>query len=384
LSLRQAGEYVKYYISIIKAVNNALRLTAFAALFALLPEPASGQNTFQEVTLDSGYYRLENTDNWSGGVLPDTTQGVINSTTAARLVSASDWDVVQNGGVVGVSNVGTSITLTDTTWQINGGTLGDQSLSLSGTSLVTVNSGGTIGAAGNRDITVSSGATIQMNGGTVSGGDQFVMNGGTVQGNGTINMNDIEALGGGSLTLTNGTITVVNNFGGRAQNDNGGGTYNLSNLTLNAGTFKVLSDNSTVQLNLEGTAAGSVTFGDWATSGFDATADQRIAIDFDSGTGMTLSMTSPSRALTLASGSWTAGQWAEALWTNDQLTYNGLDSGDYGDWATVTTTGFGDGNLFDLSGGTLSVTAIPEPGSFGLVALGLAVLFGFRRRSNHR
>jgi hypothetical protein len=380
-----------------KAVKNALRLTAFVALFPLLPEPASGQNTFQQITESSpgnGRYFLTEATNWSGGVLPDTTPGVINAGTDGFLDTATGWDVTQNGSTIGISGAGTSTTITDSTWVINGGTLGNVSTSVtataSGTSLVTVNSGGTLQASAGRDIIINSNntgsATVTLNGGLMTAGDQIWLNqGGVINGTGTITAGDIEVMRGSSISLTNSTITLTNNFGGRAANDNVGGTVTLTNSVLTAGTFKVLDGaaNADLQLNLAG-AAGSATFGDWATSGTDATADENILIDFASGTGMTLTMTSPSRALTLASGSWTAGQWAEALWTNDQLTYNGLDSGDYGDWATVTTTGFGDGNLFDLSGGTLSVTAIPEPGSFGLVALGLAVLFGLRRSSTHR
>jgi hypothetical protein len=354
-----------------RTLTSSIALPAIAALILLCGSPASfAANTFQQVTPVGGRYWLTNTDNWSDGVLPDTTQGVINASTDGTLDAATDWDVIQNGSTIGISGAGTSTILTDSTWTLNGGQLGDVNLNLS-SSTVSVQAGGTLkSGAGNRDITVNGTSVVTVNGGTVDAGRRLWMRDTVVvQGNGTFSAKELQISGSAHFNVNNSTVTLTEDFGHRAKNT-GGGKATLAGTTLTAPVLAILDQGDAFELNFAGAGAGSATFEDWAATGEqDANADQSFSIDFASATGMTMTMSAPSRGLNLATGSWTATQWAEGLWVNNQLTYNAADSTTLGDWSTVTSTGLGDGNLFTFDGNTLAVAPVPEPSTFALVAI---------------
>lgn len=317
---------------------------------------------------------LTDSANWSPNGLPTGgNTGQINAGTDGTLVSATGWDVVQNGSTVGISGVGVTTTLTDSKWVINGGQLGDVSVLIEGSSDVTVNAGGTLEGGGGRDLTVADDSVVTMNGGSIGAGDDLWVHGSaTVQGSGTFTVGgDIQVTDSAHLDLTNSMITA-GSFGQRATKPSGG-LITLAGSTLTAGQLKV--DAPGFELRFDGAAPGSATFTDWDNTNAE---DDQILINFLAGTGMSMTMTTP-RVLNIAGG-YAASDWAEALWTNDQLTYNGQNSGDLGDWTTVTDSGLGDGNAFSFDGNTLSVVVIPEPGTMVLVALWFIPLCFSRRR----
>jgi hypothetical protein len=336
-----------------------------------------GQNTFERnADNGNGRFLLTNDANWSDSVLPDVTQGVIGAGTDGSLTSATGWDVIQNGSTVGISGAGSTLTLNDSTWVINGGALGDINTNINN-STVNVNSSGTLSAGSGRDLLVSGTSIVTVDGGLITAGDQlWIRDTATLQGNGIINVGRLEVSGTGHLDISNSTVTVTGDFGQRATNT-GGGAVTLAGTTLTAGSLKV--DTSGLSLTFSGAAAGSATFGDW---GPNDVGDDDISLNFLAGTGMSMTMTA-ARALTIV-GNFAADEWAEALWSNDQLLYAGESGTDLGlDWAAVSSTGFADGSRFNFDGRTLDVSVIPEPGSFALLAgmLGLTSVMLRRRRS---
>ena len=180
------------------------------------------------------------------------------------------------------------------------------------------------------------------------------------------------------MTINNSTFTIAGEFGQRSTSGGeAGGTVNLNNSDLTAQEFYVGSNSFLLNI---GSAAGdsSASFsGGWDSN---SSGDQGFTVNFYNDVGNSMSMTTPGRALSLATGSWTAAQWAEGLWENNQITYGGADSSTLGDWSTVTTTGLGNGNLFTFDGNTLAVAAIPEPSTLALVSLAFTSIFYFRRR----
>lgn len=106
---------------------------------------------------------------------------------------------------------------------------------------------------------------------------------------------------------------------------------------------------------------------------------------------MTLTLGAAARALDFTNDSInnpTTLAWAEALWGKNQLLYDGETAAGLGlSWADVTNSsvGFGDGNYFEFNplgsfGGSLSLAAVPEPSSFGLLVAGMASFVFIRRR----
>jgi hypothetical protein len=198
-------------------------------------------------------------------------------------------------------------------------------------------------------------------------------------GTGTFNMGNVEVLQSSTMTITSSTLNVTNEFGQRSNNGGeAGGVVNLNGSDLSATDFFVGSGGFV--LNIGGAAGtSSAVFEDWDS---DTTGDQGFTVNLTDTVGNLMTMSAPSRGLSLATGSWTSTQWAQGLWENDQLTYAGNSSSDLGlTWTQATSTGLGDGNLFTFDGNTLSVAAIPEPSTLALITIAFASLFYSRRRN---
>ncbi len=339
-------------------INSSRPLWVIVALAAVLPAAGFAQNTFQHAVDSGGRYYLTNTANWTEGVLP-TGAGVINAGTDGTLETATGWTVVQNGSTIGISGAGLNTTLDDCDWTVNGGQLGDVSVVLKNSTKVTVNAGGTLYASGGRDLSVSGDAIVEVNGGTVSVGDQLWARDSTrIYGTGTFTFRDVEVLQNSVMNLTNSTITVSADFGQRSTKERDG-SVTLNGCTMTAGFFKVLS--SGFELTFAGAAEGSATFTDWSSD--SKAKDDGMTVNFLAGTGSSMTLDGSARALVFSETTSTVA-WAQALWDNNQLLYNGSCSTNLANlsWADATDSGIGVGNgeYFEFTpagpyGGTLAL-----------------------------
>lgn len=319
-----------------------------------------------------------------------TINGEVGNTTAlAAQTSVVGYFIDHQGGTVSATSFQGS-EISNTTWNVNGGTLGTQGINLVNGSVVSLNTGA-INTASGRDLLISGGSSLTINGGTATIGDDLatgVGNGTIVVNAGTVTASDIQVLRDSSLTIHGGTVSSSGAFG------SSGFQSGTSEMFFNAGTISGarLVFQST-ELTLGGSTAGSATYANWGlgnyTNSDDRQRDSQISINFLSGTLMSLTLENTARALDLTNNSTndpTTDAWAKALWDNDQLLYNGSSSTDLGlSWADATNSnvGLGGGEYFAFAaagtfGGTLSLV-VPEPASLALLGLGGMLILGRRR-----
>lgn len=364
-----------------KATNPTSALAAITASVAvLLASMSFGENTFL-----GGNTLVGDAINWSDGVLPTVTTGVItnnsngkigNGSSAAEL-AATGLRVLQTGSVIGsVSFNGSK--LTNCTWTVDGGQLGTGAISFY-KSTVTINPGGKLHSdSNNRDITFTDGSSLTVNSGaTVECGDEFLFSssGNMIWTDVPLTCNNMLFGGGCSATISNSTITINASsgaFGTRRLSANGNVT--LAGCTISAYYFLF---NEIFTVTFGGTTPGTATFMDWGTDLYDKgyptgtpdhrTNDQKVKLDFLAGTKMSLTMTAP-RALDFTNDSlnnpvYAANEWAKALWETNRLLYNGQSAADLGKtWAEVTAPGgLGPKTYFNFTGTTLSLVTITYP-----------------------
>ena len=104
-----------------------------------------------------------------------------------------------------------------------------------------------------------------------------------------------------------------------------------------------------------------------------------IDIDFATGTKMSLTLTDPVESSGSGTdpdpwfGWWEAGdetgqEWAEALWSDGRLTFDGQNYTTLGNWAAVTASnGLGDYYRFDFDSDTDTLSLAHEPPPAGMV-----------------
>ncbi|OVE74894.1 hypothetical protein BVX97_06080 [bacterium E08(2017)] len=112
-----------------------------------------------------------------------------------------------------------------------------------------------------------------------------------------------------------------------------------------------LTFSSGALLTIAGTKQGSATFNDIGGT------LSRININFMLGTRVKLTLTNPADTA-----------WAETIWTNGQLKYNGQDYTTLGDWSTVTKwNALGGYQRFDFTSNTLSLAYDPPPAATSII-----------------
>lgn len=276
---------------------------------------ALSQSVIFANTLNGGDFMVAG--NWSDNVLPTNSlnPGIIGSsvTNGTWSGTATGLAIRQTGGTVSRSLFGWQA-FSGMNYQITGGTLtaGGWGLQLVSGSVFDVG-GASVNAVGlntdNSTVNFSSGS-LTLSGDLQSKSSTFDFSGGTV-------------------SIAGYVLTSFNNA-----------TFNFSsNTAFNVtGQFGVNHFATSSTMNI-GAGDGSISVGTLEA--------KNMTIKWASGSGFSFTATN-----ILYEG--TASSW-ESLWDTGRMTYNGNNYTTLGAWATVTTTGFGDGFLFRLSGNTLVV-----------------------------
>jgi hypothetical protein len=341
-------------------MQNLIKYSAIPVIASGLCLSLSAQTVFDNGDATDSF--IENAANWDNGAPSAANPGTISIDANVGLQTSQpmvDWVVTQTGGNItpgGFPNL--AFVASGGSWTMDGGSMTQRSHSYSNGHVFTINNG---------SITTVNNSTIQAD------DAQMVVNGGTVNAD-----RGIRVTGGGNLTVNGGNIISDTNDAFGSAGFGGNGTLNFNGGTTTAGrlTFQGGSDLAT----FGGSSAGTASFTDWgADDNADRNNDNNITIDFLSGTGMTLSMGGATRALEIGGNTATVA-WAEELWNNDQLLFDGQSASDltiaWSD-ASSSASGLGGGVYFDFTpngtfGGDLTL-AVPEPSTFAL----LAGLLGF-------
>jgi len=299
---------------------------------------------------------------------PDADAGASNSGNV-RITAQGATDRVSFTGAMSGGAATKTVTLDGQGTVVYSGvdkTYGNSTIVSSG-SLLIVN--GT-SLAGSGNVTVASGARVQVDGGLTTSG-QITLNGGTLRVDGTVgaggafNFNGGTVTGGGTinrvLVIDNGDVIAPGNSTGTlntvAQTWGGGGSYlwEIASVDAGAGTGWDLL-NITGALNV--TASGASPFEIRITSlGIDQLPG--LLAGFDQ----------------FANYSWRIASTSAGIAGFDESLF-ALNTGDF---ANVYSGEFG----LSVSGGDLylNYTAVPEPGTWGLLAVAAVILWRWRRSS---
>ena len=286
---------------------------------------------------------ISNSANWSAGLPINGVPGMlaINATFEGG-VSHDGYDVVHTDGALSRIGIDPFTLGAGTTWEMNGANAeisNSRGINVDGATFI-LNQGTANLTNNERDSIIQAGGEIIINGGTMDMGRYFYLN-------------------GGELTVNGGSLIGITDMGSR--DFHSGGTANLNGGTISA-TYLTFGTDS-FNVNFGGTTAGSLTIENF---GGNRANTNVIGINFDPGTLMSMQLTNPVESGISGDGDlgWsnvgaeTGLDWAPALWENGRLTFDGKGSADFGNWATVTSTGFvgyGVRFAYDSATNTLSI-----------------------------
>ncbi|OVE76152.1 hypothetical protein BVX97_01820 [bacterium E08(2017)] len=346
-----------------KTVNLALLTLIVICSFA------QAQNTFL-----GGDLYVGDPASWSDAILPTSVAGIItndsngiigNGSNSSNLLGATNLIIIQTGSTISPANYQGS-KLVGCTWTVNGGQLGDGSLSINDC-IITVNTNGTIYSSNNRSITIDSSTELTLNSGTFNCGDAFVSSGTAVFHNVSATSKGI-GIRDNSVTINDGTWSISGSLGGNALSS--GGLLNINGADINASGSLYFS-HSNFDVYFGGNSQGHLIVDNF---GGNRSRVSWIDINYKPGTETYLQLTNPVEAFETTNGGhvaehgWsqigaeTGLDWAPALWADGRLTYDEQDYTTLGDWSTVTNwNGLGGYNRFSFVSNALSLAYEPPP-----------------------
>jgi autotransporter-associated beta strand protein len=300
------------------------------------------------------------------------------------MTSATSMPQIDLAGIAALQNLGTNSTVTfrfyasgqtaSGGWGFNSPGAGTNGLSLGGAFQNAATGSGTLGITEAGTATFS-GNIVNNNAATftaASGGTATFS--GIVSGAGSLNK-----AGAGTVTLAGSSantftgMTTVSE--GTLQLNKTAGTDALAgDVTVNSGAFLLISQSNQVNNNADVTlSGGTITRGAGVNEAF-ASLNLTTGSFLDFGTGATGSMTfgtyeentTPSAVLTI--NNFLPGN--SFTFSNAQFAANGSNIADYFTFGT----GFQGRSISDLSGGSFTITAIPEPSTYLAAAALLSLM----------
>ena len=315
----------------------------------------TGSASAQTVYWDRGASNnnITNALNWTtdtlptGGTLGIIDNSIINPATVTLNGSITNYNLRLDAGTLSLNS---GRTLADTSLEVKGGNFdlgaGNTTLTLAGTTTLTID-GGTMTTSEAARLVNGTGTTVNVKSGSANT-FQFFNNTGAA--NFTVNVS------GGSLTA------VRSDF-------KGNGSENSTVLRITGGTTSFTGTGTNVTRFFDG---GRVEFGlgsgnlSFATApvfnntGTNSSSTARGFINFLEDSGGSLTITGYTKTDYEA--------WWTASGNDNRLRYNGVNTGSFDD-------------VFLVNDATL--TLVPEPSTWALLAVSLTTLAIFRRRRRH-
>lgn len=373
---KTSGGNDNFTVPIVLADNLTIRKTVDVRTLSISGGITGTGNLILENNSVSGSIGLSDNAtfiNNSGTIINQGTQA--GPVTVAAKIGANVQSITQNSST-------SALTLSSAT----GGFAGNVFVQ-SGT--LTVNA--QTGLTSNNTLSVSSGGTFQVGSNNIMTIAGLNGNGGTVQGNSATLVRSVNF--GGSGTYSYGGAITDNGTGVFSITKSVGGTQTLSGANTYTGTTTVSA--GTLLLNGTSSGTGAISVANSATFGRTGTTAISLGGDvtFADGAMITLSLGAAGihSSLDRTGGIWTFD--SDQAFTFVDLggatgSYSGLitglgfDPGTTGGW-TITNSGWSGTFTYNpASGGSvdLNLSAIPEPGTWALLAFSLTTVLVLRRR----
>jgi len=295
---------------------------------------------------------ITNPLNWDNGLPTNGVAGTLGID-AQFGGSLSGYHITFTNGTLSRTSLGPFSLGSNTTFIINGSSASVsgncQGIYIDSTAQLTFEQG-TLNAPGNSDSDVHG---------------AFVMNGGAFDVS-----RRLSPRGGGTIAINGGTVSCPGELGG-SNLDSGDIFLNGGVLTFDSLCF----GHSGINVFFGGSTEGTLTIQNFF--GFRHQPNY-IDIEFATGSKMSFTVTDPVESGGSGDGKigwWDVGdetgkEWAEALWSNGRLTFDGQDYTTLGDWATVTNAnGLGNDYRFDFDSNTDTLSLAYEPPPAGTVLI---------------
>jgi hypothetical protein len=327
---------------------------AAAALVAVFSSDANANPVYWD--RGGGTNDISTATNWTTDTLPTgSTLGIIDSSIISPPVvvvggNLTSYNLRQDSGSL---SLGSGRTFTNTTLEVKGGTfaLGNNRLTLTGTSTVTIDGGNMTRSGINGDVQNGTGTTFNVKSGSA---DAFQMFNNSGTANFTVNVS------GGSLSVVqfnlrgSGTSAAAENS--TVLRITGGATQATGLVDTNPTR---IWNGGRVEF---GPGSGTLSFATvpiFAGAGTESLDTIRGFFNFQEDSGGSLTIAGFTKSL--------YENWWTATGNSNRLRYNGSNTGSFDD-------------IFQVTGATISL--VPEPSTLGLAALGagLSGIALWRRR----